>query len=667
MLKKVNNYLKRGKGNSLSLLLFKNIVFIILLSILIFLCFEQTVHAKSHDLIITEILPNPIGNDSEGEFIEIFNASQNTYEITNIKIDDKPVRLSDENSDNFLNSNEFLIVHDDNFDITQYIGSQFKYGVVTSTSFSNTNDLVEIKYEDNIIDFVQYSNPKEGISIVKPFIQENYLSNHHEVIDNTDTVDFKGNKTSLLLFDNWRNYLEFQPYLEFQNQEGIWTQEVPENNPVIVRIKFPLELTNKENLFWNIDDGIVYNIDEHAEFSIPAIVKVFDYITNQKIEFSPERPVEITISEIFLNIQKTKPSDFDELSSFEKLRYESQWIEIISSKLINIDGWEIIDDNEQTIALNNSNLISNNNYHIITCTGFDNDSSSITILDDKKIVLDTIKIEKTDYPISLSRENNYLRIGYEYSPSKENEKISTKLRINEVFPNPSEDNEWIEIFNSGDKNIDLRGWHISDLTSIQDLPYEEIKEKEYFVIEEDNLKISLNNSGDKLSLISPDGEIVDILDYKSTEKDSSWIYWEGEYKNSTIITKGKENILGEEVTNLESETIDEIDQEENEAVIEKDTRVLGQTSTQPYPAQYLGNNITKKKFEYKKPENFVLAENSDGNLDEKPKTDKSLDLKIKIAHSLLLSTGIFTLFETERGKILLKFLKEKLVAIFKLN
>ena len=66
-------------------------------------------------IIITEFLPNPIGNDKGKEFIEIFNGSNKTIDLNKIKIKvgKKKINLS-----GFILPKEYLVITNDQFNFT---------------------------------------------------------------------------------------------------------------------------------------------------------------------------------------------------------------------------------------------------------------------------------------------------------------------------------------------------------------------------------------------------------------------------------------------------------------------------------------------------------------------------------------------------------------------
>ncbi len=109
------------------------------------------------------------------------------------------------------------------------------------------------------------------------------------------------------------------------------------------------------------------------------------------------------------------------------------------------------------------------------------------------------------------------------TPGRENIKSSSQMGrdilISEVYPSPqSGENEWIELYNFSDDSINIGSWVLEDSTKRYTISKSIIEPGEYFVLEGSLLKISLNNSGEKLTLYNPNGEIIDTFEYTETPK-----------------------------------------------------------------------------------------------------------------------------------------------------
>lgn len=123
------------------------------------------VPANYKDLVINEIFadPSPQYGLPSGEFIEIYNASSNTFNLTNWTIGDAS---SDEQIGNYtLLPNQYLIIADDDFSFEYSIYSNVIL-VSSLPSFNNGSDDVVLKDENGVtVDFVSYSSDWYGSSL----------------------------------------------------------------------------------------------------------------------------------------------------------------------------------------------------------------------------------------------------------------------------------------------------------------------------------------------------------------------------------------------------------------------------------------------------------------------------------------------------------------------
>jgi len=125
---------------------------------------------------------------------------------------------------------------------------------------------------------------------------------------------------------------------------------------------------------------------------------------------------------------------------------------------------------------------------------------------------------------------------------------STDIIITEIYPNPpgsDSEEEFIELHNTGDENINLDGWKLGDATSnrhaVQDTT---IAPGEYVVFKRQATDIALNNSGgDTVTLFAPNGETLDEIVYEGkAEEGESYALIDGEFIWTPSLTPGKQNI-----------------------------------------------------------------------------------------------------------------------------
>lgn len=113
--------------------------------------------------------------------------------------------------------------------------------------------------------------------------------------------------------------------------------------------------------------------------------------------------------------------------------------------------------------------------------------------------------------------------------AQNNGDLSEDLEITEILPNPEgadSEEEWIEITNGGDEEVDLGNWTLGDASTTDD-PYifpsgTIIKPGETLVIDRGTSKISLNNSNEKVILGDFTGDIIDEITFEKSIEGKSY-------------------------------------------------------------------------------------------------------------------------------------------------
>jgi hypothetical protein len=131
-----------------------------------------------------------------------------------------------------------------------------------------------------------------------------------------------------------------------------------------------------------------------------------------------------------------------------------------------------------------------------------------------------------------------------------------KIVFNEILPSPEgpdEENEWIEIFNQNNFDVNISGWQITDIigtTKIYNFPGGTIiKANDFLIIPRTETKIVLNNDNDGVKLIKPDGKTEDEINYTNAPQPQpaqSYNRTISEWAWSETLTPGKNNIISTE-------------------------------------------------------------------------------------------------------------------------
>lgn len=143
---------------------------------------------------------------------------------------------------------------------------------------------------------------------------------------------------------------------------------------------------------------------------------------------------------------------------------------------------------------------------------------------------------------------------------------SEDIIINELYPRPSEGSnyEFIELYNQGEDDINLKGWQLDDAKDEGSAPYTITTDKiilasSFLSFTKEETKISLNDIGDMARLIAPDGkEKNKTPNYGSSKKGQSYSLINNQWRWTSSVTKNAANVLTEpEKEETEEEEVEE--------------------------------------------------------------------------------------------------------------
>lgn len=143
---------------------------------------------------------------------------------------------------------------------------------------------------------------------------------------------------------------------------------------------------------------------------------------------------------------------------------------------------------------------------------------------------------------------------------------SDQVMINELLPNPAGSdtaNEFIELWNSGTAAINLANWQLTDGTTTYKIPAAtSLDGNKYLAFYSAQTKISLNNGGDTVSLLTPRGDLVSKVAYTTTPgEDISYMRGtDGKFAWTTTPTPNAANRLTVETEEDGDDSDDDSDQ-----------------------------------------------------------------------------------------------------------
>jgi len=292
--------------------------------------------------------------------------------------------------------------------------------------------------------------------------------------------------------------------------------------------------------YQDAEEGYSYNFTEQGWLwsSTPTPEDINSITQKNEEQNSPQiaYPRHIWISEFLPN---PKGSDT-----------ENEFIEIYNQgpDEINLENWQIDDcenkgSHPHTFPENKK--IAAGEYLSLpyseTKIALNNDEDCVRLLWPGGIAIDEIAYENPPENESYNKINDRWCWSASLTPGEQNncsdknseeetKEYSRRVWINEFLPDPEgkdTEAEFIELQNRGDENIDLNAWQIDDCENIGSKPYTfpedaKIEADGYLALNYQNTKINLNNDGDCVRLITPEGQTIDEIEYNKAPEGQSY-------------------------------------------------------------------------------------------------------------------------------------------------
>ncbi len=130
--------------------------------------------------------------------------------------------------------------------------------------------------------------------------------------------------------------------------------------------------------------------------------------------------------------------------------------------------------------------------------------------------------------------------------AEDTRQTSSKIKINEVLPNAvgSDTNtEWIELVNIGSSAVRLIDWTVSDASKTYPIGDVTLGAGELLLLESSVTRISLNNSGETVTLTDPFDVVIDTLEYGASTEGQSYARFSDAFSWTASPTPGTANKL----------------------------------------------------------------------------------------------------------------------------
>lgn len=278
-----------------------------------------------------------------------------------------------------------------------------------------------------------------------------------------------------------------------------------------------------------------------------------------------------------------------------------EWIEIYNpyNNVIPLAEWTVRDASGKATALPEQ-LLGWDQYVVVRnpLGKLNNDGDTVELVDPNGIVIDamsygTADVPAADDPGSLTRDGDgNWRVTTTATPGSANvltvpvvveipkpvkkpaaKKAATKttkaaettkepppvetwsgpatLRLSELYPNTSGGDlveEFVEVENTGDTVVDLKGWTLNDASDRAHRFDASLKVNpgELLTLTRAETRLALNNTTDAVTLIAPDGSVIDTQSYESPPKGSSLVRSDAQWVWTRTPTPDEQNVVSKD-------------------------------------------------------------------------------------------------------------------------
>lgn len=125
------------------------------------------------------------------------------------------------------------------------------------------------------------------------------------------------------------------------------------------------------------------------------------------------------------------------------------------------------------------------------------------------------------------------------------------ITISELLPNPASpqtdsEDEFVELYNPNDVDVDLQGYKIQtglDFNYSYTLPTVQIRAKSFLALNSSQTNLTLSNTSSSARVLNPAGDVMHTSDsYSSIGEDESWALVDGRWVRTDRITPGGPNL-----------------------------------------------------------------------------------------------------------------------------
>ncbi len=320
---------------------------------------------------------------------------------------------------------------------------------------------------------------------------------------------------------------------------------------------------------------------------------------------------------------------------------EDDWIELFNpgSETIALEGWKLTDKGTVTPikVFGATDQISPGEFLVIDVSNRLNNSTAeeVSLLKNDGSLTDSYSYPTSALGTSFGRTPDAGSTWVSFpAPSKGSTNgsgnpvntpsptVSTSgLSLSEFYPHPhSGEQEWVEIYNDNVTTLSLNGFKIDDSEGgslASTLVDETIPPKGYFYIQFDS---KLNNGGDTVRFLSPEGSLIDSFTYSQSTQGNSWAKKSSGWEETITPTRGQANLFSQTLASTSTPTptkkavTESPKKPTSSPTLSKDikTQVLGEETATSSPTT--ATNKIKLSFEDDEKDTKVLGESTNNYL-----------------------------------------------------
>jgi len=470
-----------------------------------------------YPIVINELLPNPIGTDAEGEFIELKNVGGVSVDLfgwtlDNGNLDDlKNYTLSDPDASYVMKPGDIKV-----FPRTETGISLANDGGGVHL-FDGANYLVDSFFYDSSREDRSWGREVESHENWTLFRPTPGLDNQAANEAPVPVIDIQGDTAYMHINVTGEN--SFDP-----DGDKIASYLWDYGDGTTLEAKNPLSYTyvsiGEKTISLTVTDE--FGLSATGQIQFAATEKSAAGGGGEVLEPAITYPTYRLINEVMVN-----PKGLDS---------EGEWVELYNNTAQTIDlaGWYLDDAEGKSAAyrIPDGTKMSSGSYLVLRAPevnlSFKNSEDMVRLLDPNKeekqrieyfSIVDEWSYAKTETgsfewtPLfTPGNQNDFPAPPKAYSPGD--------LVFEAVLPNPEgtdTGNEAITLKNMTNETIELLGWTIRDLKSaLRDLPDTDILPGESMTLGSADFNLTLNNSDETLYLYDPVGNLIDEVSWQSS-------------------------------------------------------------------------------------------------------------------------------------------------------